>query len=56
MLDLQTIKSCCPLETLEIRIQIIWYLESYYYKKRFSFLGTPIPSQPSTVSLHEDIV
>ena len=46
---------CFPLETLEIRIQIIWYLDSYYYKKTFPSLGTPIiPSRPSTLSWCED--
>lgn len=45
---------CFPAETLEIRIQIIWYLDSYYHKNTFPFLGTLIPSKPSTLSLWED--
>lgn len=45
---------CFPLETLEVRIQIVQFLDLYYYKKRLPFLETSNPSRPSILSLCED--
>lgn len=36
---------CFPVETSELRIQIVWHPDSHYHKKSVPFLGPLIPSK-----------